>query len=198
MKMENVKRIANLRKTLNGSHYTASGIEELTKSWLGYALGVSVGYEISDVIDNDGFAAKKIEFFEIPRPKKAKKNRFIIVQHAAESEEFNFTRIGLSESVKHSAEKFQELMTDFSHDGLLAKTGVLRYQLPRKNEIYRVLVWNEHILAAWNVKYNKVYVSRKANYYCKESARLLKEFKDYVQSCLNGRNETAILQYASF
>lgn len=196
--MENVKRIANLRKTLNGLHYTASDIEELTKSWLGYALGVFVGYEISDVIDNDGFAAKKIEFFEIPRPKKPRKNRFIIVQHAAETEEFNFTRIGLAESLEHSAEKFQAVMNDFSHNGLLEKTGVLRYQVPRKNEIYRVLVWNERILAAWNVKYNKIYVSRKANYYCKESARLLKEFREYVQSCLNGCNETAVLQYASF
>nr|DAR38869.1 MAG TPA: hypothetical protein [Caudoviricetes sp.] len=197
MKMENVKRIRHLTKTLKGLHYTPSGLEEITKSWLGYALGASVGYEISDVID-DGFAAKKIEFFEIPLPKKAKKNRFIIVRHAAETDEFTFYSIGIAERLENSAEKFQALINDFSPKGALPKEGILSYQVHRKNEVYRVLVWGKHVLAVWNVKYNKIYVSRKANYYCKKSARLLKEFAEYVQSCLNGCNETAVLQYAHF
>lgn len=59
MLRENIKRISGLRRLLKGLHYTPVGIEEITKSWLGYALGVSVDYKISDVIDNDGFAAKK-------------------------------------------------------------------------------------------------------------------------------------------
>lgn len=198
MLRENIRRISGLRRLLKGFHYTHSGIEELTKPWLGYALGVSVDYKISDVIDSDGFAAKKIEFLEIPPSKKAKKNRFIITQCAAENEEFTFPSIGLTERLKNCSKNFQGLVEHFSQNGLLPKSGVIKYKVPNRNEIYRVLVWNGYVMAAWNVKHNKIYVSTKASYHHKGFADLLKEFKDFVQACLNGRNETAVLKYARF
>ena len=198
MKRENIRRISGLRKLLKGLRYTPIGIEEITKSWLGYALGVSIDYKMTDTIDNDGFAAKKIEFLEIPPSKKAKENRFIIAQCAAENEEFTFSSIGLAERLRNCHKDFKALVNDFSQNGLLPKSGVISYKVPNRNEIYRVLVWNGYILAAWNVKHNKIYVSIKASYHCKEFARLLKEFVDFIQSCLNGRNETAVLKYARF
>lgn len=90
MKRENIKRINGLRKLLKGLHYTPIDIEEITKSWLGYALGISIDYKMTDTIDKDGFVAKKIEFLEIPPSQKAKENCFIIAQCAAEHEEFTF------------------------------------------------------------------------------------------------------------
>lgn len=198
MKRENIKRISGLRKLLKDLHYTPVGIEEITKSWLGYALGVSVDYKMTDTIDKDGFVAKKIEFLEIPPSKKAKENRFIIAQCAADTDEFTFTQIGLTERYGNCSKEFKALVNEFSQNGLLPKSGVIKYKVPNRNEIYRVLVWNGYILAAWNVDGNKIYVSTKANYHCKEFARLLKEFVDFVQMCLNGRNETAVLKYARF
>lgn len=198
MLRENIRRISGLRRLLKGFHYTHSGIEELTKSWLGYALGVSIDYKMTDTIDADGFAAKKIEFLEIPPSKKAKKNRFIIAQCAAENEEFTFSSIGLAERLRNCHKDLKALVKDFSKNGLLPESGVISHKMPHRNEIYRVLVWNGYILAAWNVKYNKIYVSTKASYHYKEFARLLKEFVDFAQSCLNGRNETAVLKYARF
>lgn len=161
MKRENIKRISVLRKLLKGLHYAPVAIEEIVQSWLGYALGVSIDYKMTDTVDKDGFTAKKIEFLEISPSKKAKEKRFIIAQCAAER-------------FRNYHKDFKVLVNDFSQNALLPESGVISYK-----------VLNE------NVKHNKIYVSTKASDHCKE-------FVDFVQACLNGRNETAVLKYARF
>lgn len=186
MKKSSITKIAALRKVLTHSVHTSDSLEAHVKEHLGETLK----YEIEDVVNNRGHAAKQITIYD-----KNDAYRQIQAEICVSPEEFTFKGIGLAESIRHS--NAQLVCGMGRHNQINSKQAWIVDYRHENGGFYKVLVSYFTVIAVWKTDTNVIYLQPHARNYSNTTRRHLSDFEKHCNSALALTNKTAVLKWAT-